>query len=146
MNAEILIVFLGIMPTTSYQPIKAQTDNSPTWTSNGDRTTKYGVAVSQDLLESGEVRYGDILKIEGIRGLRVVNDCMAVRHKRSVDILVFTHAEEKRIGVRRCKIWRIRENGNGKREETAKVHRELQKAKRAAAGIQRAGGPHGGTQ
>lgn len=113
MDTAILIVFLGVMPTTSYRPIPSQTDDSPTWTSNGDRTTKYGVAVSQDLLESGEIRYGDVLKIEGIEGLRVVNDCMARRHRRSVDILVLTHAEEKRIGTRRCKVWRIR-NGDDK--------------------------------
>lgn len=115
MDAALFAVFLGTMTITSYQPIQAQTDNTPTWTSIGDRTTKYGVAVSQDLLASGEVQYGDVLKIEDL-GLRVVNDCMARRHTRSVDLLVLTHAEEKRIGVRRGRIWRIR-YGDGKQQE-----------------------------
>jgi 3D (Asp-Asp-Asp) domain-containing protein len=128
MEAALLIVWLGSMTATAYQPIPSQTDNSPTWTSEGDRTTKYGVAVSRDLLRSGEIRYGDVLKIEGI-GLRVVNDCMAERHKRRVDVLVYTHAEEKRVGVRVRQIWRIR-NGNGKREKVETWHRRIQKAKR----------------
>lgn len=134
----ILVVLLSSAPftVTAYRPIPSQTDASPTWTSEGDRTTKHGVAVSQDLLGSGEIRYGDVLKIEGLEGLRVVNDCMNVRHTRSVDLLVFTHAEEKRIGVRRCKIWRIR-NGDDKREKTSAVHRVVQKRARTVAGVRR---------
>lgn len=127
MDALFLTVLLGTMTITSYQPIPAQTDESPTWTSNGDRTTKYGIAVSRDLLESGEVRYGDVLLVEGL-GLRVVNDCMAKRHRQSVDLLVFTHAEERRIGVRRGRIWRIRD-GNDKRKADQARHRGIQKAK-----------------
>lgn len=128
MDAGVLIVLLGTMSITSYRPVPAQTDHTPTITSIGDRTTKYGVAVSQDLLESGEVRYGDVLRVEGL-GLRVVNDCMARRHKRSVDLLVLTHAEEKRIGVRRGRIWRIRD-GDDKWQKVAKGIGRVQKAKR----------------
>jgi hypothetical protein len=129
MDALILTVFLGTATITSYQPIRSQTDDSPTWTSIGDRTTKYGVAVSRDFLESGEIRYGDILKIDGIKGLRVVNDTMNARHKRSVDLLVFTHAEEKRIGTRHGRIWRIRD-GDDKWQKSAAGNRGVQKAKR----------------
>lgn len=131
-DAAVFIVLLGTMTTTAYRPVASQTDSSPTWTSVGDRTTKYGVAVSQDLLESGEIHYGDTLKIEGLNGLRVVNDCMNVRHKRRVDVLVFTHAEEKRIGVKVRQIWRIRD-GNGKREADKTRHRRIQKTARKGA-------------
>jgi 3D (Asp-Asp-Asp) domain-containing protein len=100
------MLLLGTMTVTSYQPIAAQTDDSPTYTSIGDRTTKFGVAVSQDLLKSGELHYGDILYVPGY-GYRVVNDTMNIRHKRHIDLLVFTRNEEKAVGTRTLKIYRI---------------------------------------
>ena len=60
--------------------------------------------MSQDLLRSGRVHYGDCIIIPGI-GVRVVNDSMSSRIKNGVDILVFTHAEEKKIGVRHLKVY-----------------------------------------
>lgn len=97
-------VLLGILTVTSYRPIPAQTDASPTWTSIGDRTTKFGCAVSQDLLKSGVVHYGDVLLIEGY-GYRIVNDTMNPRHTNHVDMLVFTRDEERAIGTRHLKIY-----------------------------------------
>lgn len=91
---------------TGYQPVSKQTDSSPTWTSIGDRTTKFGVAVSQDLLADGRVKYGDVLYIPGF-GYRVVNDCMNARHRNRVDILVFTQAEEKKVGVRKITVYKL---------------------------------------
>lgn len=96
------------MTITSYQPVAKQTDSSPTWTSIGDRTTMFGVAVSQDMLRSKQVKYGDVLYIEGV-GMRVVNDCMNARYTQRLDVLVFTYAEEKRIGTRRLQVWRVYE-------------------------------------
>jgi hypothetical protein len=113
MDLNLLVVLIGTMTVTSYRPVQSQTDNTPTITSIGDLTTKFGVAVSQDLLASGEVQYGDVLHIDGL-GLRVVNDCMNKRHKRSADLLVLTHKEEKRIGTRHLKVWRIREKQRAK--------------------------------
>lgn len=104
---KVAVVCLGLLKVTSYQPVAQQTDPSPTWTSIGDRTTKFGCAVSQDLLKSGAVKYGDILYIEGF-GYRVVNDCMNERMKNSVDLLVFTYQEEKRVGVRFLKVYKIK--------------------------------------
>lgn len=123
MEGIILTVFLGLMPVTSYQPVASQTDSSPTWTSIGDRTTKFGVAVSQDLLKSGRVRYGDVLYIEGV-GMRVVNDCMNARHKNRIDILVFTYAEEKRMGTRTLRVWRLYEAEKTKLGGTAGHRRD----------------------
>ena len=103
----IALILLGVLTTTSYRPIVGQTDASPTWTSIGDRTTKYGVAVSQDLLKSGQVKYGDVLFVEGF-GLRVVNDCMHYRKRNSIDLLVLTHKEEQRIGTRHLKVYKVK--------------------------------------
>lgn len=100
------LILLGNLTVTSYQPIKAQTDDSPTWTSIGDRTTKFGCAVSQDLLKDGLVSYGDVLYVPGY-GWKIVNDTMNARHKKHVDLLVFTHAEEKAVGVRHLKIYKV---------------------------------------
>lgn len=99
-------ILLGVLTVTSYRPVASQTDSSPTWTSIGDRTTKFGCAVSQDLLKSGAVHYGDVLYIEGY-GKRVVNDTMNKRHTNHVDLLVFTHGEEKVIGTRHLKVYLI---------------------------------------
>ena len=102
----IKLIVLGTLTITSYQPVESQTDDSPTWTSIGDRTTKFGCAVSQDLLKDGLVSYGDILYVPGW-GFRVVNDTMAARHTKHVDLLVFTHAEEKHVGVRHLKVFKV---------------------------------------
>jgi 3D (Asp-Asp-Asp) domain-containing protein len=111
---SLLAVFIATATLTAYQPVAKQTDDSPTWTSEGDRTTKHGVAVSQDMLRDGRVHYGDIILIEGY-GMRVVNDCMNKRHKNRIDILVFTHREEQRIGTRpNVKVWRIDYGTEGK--------------------------------
>jgi len=111
MISELLV--LGMLTVTSYQAIPAQTkpdckDRHHCETSIGDGITMYGCAVSQDLLKSGRVHYGDVLWITGF-GYRVVNDTMNIRHHNSVDLLVFSRAEEKRVGVRHLKIYRIGE-------------------------------------
>lgn len=64
----------------------------------------FGIAVSQDLLKSGKVHYGDILFVEGY-GYRVVNDTMNARIHNAVDMMVFTKSEEKRVGVRHCRVF-----------------------------------------
>lgn len=113
---DIKAIFLGLMVITSYQPIPGQTraeckDKDHCWTAESDVPTKHGCAVSHDLLQKGLVRYGDILVIEDNGTpfkFRVVNDVMAARHHRSVDLLVFTRSDEHKVGVRKCKVWAIR--------------------------------------
>lgn len=102
----IKLILLGTLQLTSYRPIAEQTDSSPTFTSIGDRTTRFGCAVSQDLLKSGLVSYGDVLYIPGY-GFRIVNDTMNARHRNHVDLLVNTHDEEKAVGVRHLKIFKV---------------------------------------
>lgn len=104
-------ILLGILTVTSYRPTPAQTkpsciDRYHCTTSIDDGVTKFGVAVSQDLLATGEVHYGDVLYIPGF-GYRIVNDTMNPRHTKAIDLMVLTRAEEKMIGVRRIKIYRM---------------------------------------
>ena len=94
---------------TSYRPVAEQTKPECTnrfhcTTSIDDGVTKFGVAVSQDLLKSGKVHYGDVLVIPGY-GNRVVNDTMAPRHTNAIDLMVLTRDEEKAVGVRKLTIY-----------------------------------------
>lgn len=98
---------LGTLQITSYRAIPSQTKPKDcTWTSIGDRTTVFGCAVSPDLLHSGQVHYGDIVYIDSF-GFRVVNDCMGVKAKQSIDLFVRTYDEEKRVGLRHLKVYLI---------------------------------------
>lgn len=64
------------------------------------------MAVSQDLLASGKVRYLDVLYVDGL-GYRIVNDTMHPRIRNAVDVLVYTKQEEKAMGVSRRRVWVI---------------------------------------
>lgn len=104
-------ILLGILTLTSYRAVPEQTkpgcqSRHTCTTSIDDGLTMYGCAVSQDMLKSGRVHYGDVLWIAGF-GYRVVNDTMNIRHKNSVDLFVFTREDEKRVGVRHVQIYRM---------------------------------------
>lgn len=76
MNTLLVItLWLGSFTVTSYRSVPNQTDSSPFITSIGENTNEHGVAVSQDLLKRGLIRYGDLVYIENI-GFKHVNDCM----------------------------------------------------------------------
>lgn len=101
---------IGELQITSYRPIAAQTKPACTSrdhcrTSTDDGITKYGAAISQDLLANGTVHYGDILLVDGIDRFVIINDCMGVRAHHAVDLLVFTRDEEKAIGVKHLRVW-----------------------------------------
>jgi 3D (Asp-Asp-Asp) domain-containing protein len=107
----IKLVLLGVLQITSYRPVSWQTKPECTSrnhcrTSIGDNVTQFGIAASQDLLKSGEVKYGDIVLVEGY-GYRVINDCMGPRATRSFDLLVFTKNQEKAVGIRHLKVWLV---------------------------------------
>lgn len=87
---SLVILFMGNITITSYRSVPGQTDATPYYTSTGERVSKGGAAVSQDLLckacrrlhhrcahpeVNGKMHYGDCLYIDGI-GFKVVNDCM----------------------------------------------------------------------
>lgn len=101
-------ILLGILTVTSYRPIPEQTKPEcrgrfHCTTAIDDGITRFGVAVSQDLLKSGEVHYGDVLWVDGY-GYRVINDCMGPKARRAIDLMVFTRDEEKAVGVRHQKV------------------------------------------
>lgn len=102
-----VVTLIGNMTVTSYRSVPEQTDSSPFITSIGERTHRNGVAVSQDLLRNGVVKYGDIIFVEGY-GFKVVNDTMNARHKNHVDLWVETKEQEKLVGVQKLNIYRIR--------------------------------------
>lgn len=107
------VILVGLLTITSYRPIPAQTrpecqGRFNCTTSTGDGVTRHGVAVSQDLLKSGRVKYGDVVYIDGF-GFRVVNDCMNARITNAVDLMVFTKDEEKAVGVQQRNVYVIRE-------------------------------------
>jgi 3D (Asp-Asp-Asp) domain-containing protein len=95
------------MTVTSYRSVPSQTDNSPYITSIGEKVNKSGVAASQDLLKQGTLKYGDIIYVEGY-GLKVVNDTMNPRMTNHIDMWVKTRAEEKKVGTRTLKVYKIK--------------------------------------
>ncbi len=111
MNSTLTLVLISQLVVTSYRSVPAQTDSSPFYTSTGEHVCKDGIAVSQDLLLSGKVKYGDWVYVESI-GLKKVNDTMNPRHKRHVDIWVGTYREEKEFdqqyGHRKLKVWLVK--------------------------------------
>lgn len=110
MTAE--LVLIGLLTLTSYRPVPAQTKPNCTsrfscTTSIDDGITMFGVAASQDLLKSGVLHYGDVILVEGY-GYRIVNDTMGKRNTKAVDLMVFTKAQERQVGTRHAKVWKIK--------------------------------------
>lgn len=89
-----------VVTVTAYRPIKAQTDSSPNWTSVGTPAIMGICAASRDLLESGQLNYGDIVSVPKL-GVYKVMDTMNARHKKHIDILVYTKAQERIVGWRK---------------------------------------------
>lgn len=112
---------------TAYRSVPSQTDSSPFHTAIGEHVSNAGVAVSRDQLCPAslfrdirikrhsaavcnlkhKVHYGDVVHITGI-GYRIVNDCMAARHRNAWDIWVQNHAAEKAITPMKRKVTRMR--------------------------------------
>lgn len=76
-------------------------------TSINENVSELGIAVSQDLLASGQVHYRDVLFVDGV-GYRIVNDCLNIRIHNAVDVFVYTASEEKAFGTRHVRVWVIR--------------------------------------
>jgi hypothetical protein len=117
------LAFIGILQITSYRSVELQTDSTPFVTSTGEHVHKNGVAVSRDLLcpraygrtkrhrrvdctHKHRLHYGDWVYVNGY-GIKVVNDVMHERHSQAIDMWVSSHAEEKRVQVRKGDVWLI---------------------------------------
>ena len=102
-------ILIGTLTATSYRTTPMQTKPECTSrdhcrTAIDENVSELGVAISQDLLASGTIHYRDVLYIDHV-GYRIVNDCLNKRIHNSVDVFVYTRAEEKAFGVRHLKVW-----------------------------------------
>lgn len=116
----IKMILLGTLTATSYRPIAAQTKPECTSrdhcrTSINENISELGVAVSQDLLANGQVHYRDVLWIPGV-GYRIVFDTMHPRIHNTIDVFVYSAAEEKAFGVRHLKVWLVPQPENKNRQ------------------------------
>jgi hypothetical protein len=116
----LLLVVVGNLKVTSYRAVKEQTDDSPFYTSTNERVKVNGCAVSRDVLcsvclrlhrrcgnpKAVGIHYGDWLYIQKY-GFRQVNDVMGPNNRKSVDIYVQTYEEEKQVGTRHLKVYRL---------------------------------------
>ena len=96
---------------TAYRPVPEQTKPECRGrygcaTSIGENVSMLGAAISQELLATGKVRYRDVLFIPGI-GYRIVNDCTNRRLRNTVDVFVYTLAQEKALKPHRSSVWVI---------------------------------------
>jgi 3D (Asp-Asp-Asp) domain-containing protein len=114
---------------TAYRSVPTQTDKTPFHTSINEHVSNAGVAVSRDQLCPAslfrdirikrhgasschlkhKVHYGDVVHITGV-GYRIVNDCMAARHRNAWDVWVPNFAAERAITPMKRRVTRIRVN------------------------------------
>jgi 3D (Asp-Asp-Asp) domain-containing protein len=104
MGIETVVLVLYV---TAYRSVPDQTDDTPFITSIGEHVSKFGCAVSQDLLASGQVKYGDYLCIDGQKCC-LVNDTMNIRNMNAADIWVATKEEERAVRPGRRHAMRVR--------------------------------------
>jgi len=72
---------------SAYNSTKAQTEGNPNITSWGDtlQPTSKSIAVSRDLIKKGLTHHTKV-KIEGFKGIYVVNDKMHAKWRNKIDI------------------------------------------------------------
>lgn len=114
MNLALVTILVGNLIVTSYRSVPECTDDSPFITSNGERVSPHGIAISRDLHKrwGGPLDYGDVVFVEGV-GFKTVNDVMHQRHKRRADVWVATLKDEqvfhKKFGHRKLRVYKIKE-------------------------------------
>lgn len=86
---------------TAYNADPAQTDSDPYITASMRRVRPGTIAVSRDLFNKGWV-FGKKVRIEGL-GIYEVNDLMAARHDRAVDIFIGDNQKAMEFGKRRAR-------------------------------------------
>lgn len=111
MKTIISVILIGNLYVTSYRSVPNQTDNTPFHTSTGEKVTKDGVAVSQDLLcgacrklhrrclhpeYTKKLHYDDWIYVDRV-GFKRINDAMNKRHKNRLDIWVDSLKEEQKF-------------------------------------------------
>lgn len=127
MNTIMSVILIGSFYVTSYRSVPSQTDNTPFYTSTGERVSKDGLAISQDLLcgackklhkrclhpeYKGKLHYDDWIYVENI-GIKRINDVMNPRHKKRMDVWVASYKQEamfhKKYKSTNLKVYKIKE-------------------------------------
>jgi hypothetical protein len=83
---------------TAYNPLTAQTDETPFIMASGRTVYSGAIALSRDLESDLDLKFGDRIEIDGL-GHFVFEDRMHRRWKRTVDILIFSPEQASRFGV-----------------------------------------------
>jgi len=85
---------------TSYNPVPAQTDNTPLYGSDGELVVPGILAVSKDLRKKYHLKDGDKVILENY-GTFLVKDSMHPRWKNRVDIISFSKKWSKKFGTKK---------------------------------------------
>jgi len=91
----------ALVTVTAYNAEAAQTDSDPDIAASMRRVRPGTIAVSRDLFDRGWV-FGRKVRLEGI-GIYEINDLMAARHSRAVDIFIHSNTQAQAFGKRRIK-------------------------------------------
>jgi len=86
---------------TAYNPVPEQTDSTPRITAIGTKVKEnYTIAVSQDLLKKGIVKYGDTIYIYELQKIFSVEDCIHERYNNRLDIFMESKTEAGKFGLK----------------------------------------------
>jgi len=91
----------ALVTVTAYNADPAQTDSDPDIAASMRRVRPGTIAVSRDLFDRGWV-FGRKVRLEGI-GIYEINDLMAPRHSRAIDIFIHSSSQAQAFGKRRIK-------------------------------------------
>jgi len=91
----------ALVTVTAYNADTAQTDSDPDIAASLRRVKPGTIAVSRDLFDRGWV-FGRKVRLEGL-GIYEINDLMAARHNRAVDIFIHSNSQALAFGKRRIK-------------------------------------------
>jgi 3D (Asp-Asp-Asp) domain-containing protein len=91
----------AVVTVTAYNNDAAQTDSDPDIAASMRRVKPGTIAVSRDLFDRGWV-FGRKVRLEGM-GIYEINDLMATRHNRAVDIFLYSNSQALAFGKRRIK-------------------------------------------
>ncbi|OIN98953.1 MAG: hypothetical protein AUJ49_12205 [Desulfovibrionaceae bacterium CG1_02_65_16] len=89
---------VALVTVTAYNAEPMQTDSDPNVAASMRRVRPGTIAVSRDLFDKGWV-FGRKVRIEGV-GIFEINDLMAARHDKSIDIFIGNNQQCQAFGKR----------------------------------------------
>ncbi|MGE4265709.1 MAG: hypothetical protein AB7E46_14695 [Desulfovibrio sp.] len=91
---------VSMVTVTAYNADPAQTDSDPEIAASMRRVRPGTIAVSRDLFNKGWV-FGRKVRIEGL-GIYEINDLMAARHDKAIDVFIGCNQRAQAFGKRRA--------------------------------------------